>query len=318
MSPLLWGGLFGLLSGTAIALAALFGVWWERKVSGRMQMRFGPQQAGPAGLLQTLADTIKLVLKEDVTPAAADARIFRMAPLLVFAPVALSLLVVPLVTGWAPLDSGVGVLLFLAVPSVSVLGVLLGGWSSANTYGTLGGLRGAAQMVSYEIPRTLSVLALVVVAGTMRPSALMGAWRLWWLPLFAVAFVVYLISSIAELNRGPFDLPEADSELVAGYFVDYTGIRWAIFMMAEYGGMLACSLFGAAMFLGGTNGLPGLLGALVLLVKAVAIVTVIIWVKWSFPRFRQDQLMRLAWKVLTPIALVQLLVAGAVAVVWLR
>ena len=318
MTSLLWGVLFGLLSGTAIALAALFGVWWERKVSGRMQMRFGPQQAGPAGLLQTLADTIKLVLKEDVTPAAADARIFRMAPLLVFTPVALSLLIVPLVTGWAPLDSGVGVLLFLAVPSVSVLGVLLAGWSSANTFGTLGGLRGAAQMVSYEIPRTLSVLALVVVAGTMRPSAVMGAWRWWWLLLFAVAFVIYLISSIAEMNRGPFDLPEAESELVAGYFVDYTGIRWAIFMMSEYGGMLACSLFGAAIFLGGTNGLPGLLGALVLLLKAIAIVTVIMWVKWSFPRFRQDQLMRLAWKVLTPMALVQLLVAGAVAVVWLR
>jgi NADH-quinone oxidoreductase subunit H len=312
------GVLFGLLAGLAIALAALLGVWWERKVSGRIQMRFGPQQAGPAGLLQTLADTIKLVLKEDVTPAAADPRLFRAAPLLVFAPVALSLLLVPVVTGWAPLDSGVGVLLFLAVPSVSVLGVLLGGWASANTYGTIGGLRGAAQMVSYEIPRTLSVMALVVVAGSMRPSVVMGAWRAWWIPLFAVGFCVYLISSIAEMNRGPFDLPEAESELVAGYFVDYTGIRWAIFMMSEYGGMLACSLFGAAVFLGGTNGLPGLLGAAVLLAKAIVIVTVIVWIKWSFPRFRQDQLMRFAWQVLTPIALVQLLVAGAVAVLWLR
>lgn len=318
MTSLLWGGLFGLAAGLAIAVAALFGVWWERKVSGRIQMRFGPQQAGPAGLLQTLADTIKLVLKEDVTPSAADAHVFRWAPLLVFTPVALSLLVVPLATGWAPLDSGVGLLLFLAVPSVSVLGVLLGGWSSSNTYGTLGGLRGAAQMVSYEIPRTLSVLALVVVAGTMRPSAVMGSWRWWWLPLFAVGFLIYLISSIAEMNRGPFDLPEAESELVAGYFTDYTGIRWAIFMMAEYGGMLSCSLFGAAMFLGGTNGLPGILGVLVLLLKAVVIVTVIMWVKWTFPRFRQDQLMRVAWQVLTPIALVQLLVAGAVAVAWLK
>ena len=318
MTWLLSGALFGLLAGTAIALAALFGVWWERKVAGRMQMRFGPQQAGPAGILQTLADTVKLVLKEDVTPDAADPRIFRMAPLLVFTPIAVSLLLIPVATGWAPLDSSVGILLFLAVPSASVIGVLLGGWSSGNTFGTLGGLRGAAQMISYEIPRTLSVMALVVVAGSMRPAVVMGAWRWWWLPLFAVAFVIFLIASIAEMNRGPFDMPDAESELVAGYFADYTGIRWAIFMMSEYGGMLATGLFGAAVFLGGTNGIPGVLGALVLFVKAIAIVTAVVWIKWTFPRFRQDQLMKLAWKVLTPIALVQLLVAGAVAVLWLR
>ena len=316
MTSTLMGMLFGLLAGLAIALAALFGVWWERKVSGRIQLRFGPQQAGPAGLFQTLADTVKLVLKEDVTPAAADRTIFKWAPLLVFTPVALSLLAVPFATGFAPLDSGVGMLLFLAVPSVSVLGVLLGGWASANTYGTLGGMRGAAQMVSYEVPRTLSVLSLVVVAGSMRPTIVMGAWRWWWLPLFAVGFLIYLISSIAEMNRGPFDLPEAESELVAGYFADYTGIRWAIFMMSEYGAMLAASTFGAAMFLGGTNGLPGALGVIVLLLKAIAITTVVIWVKWTFPRFRQDQLMALAWKVLTPLALLQLLVAGIVAI-WL-
>ena len=316
MTSTLIGLLFGLLAGLAIALAALFGVWWERKVSGRIQLRFGPQQAGPAGLFQTLADTVKLVLKEDVTPAAADRTIFKWAPLLVFTPVALSLLAVPFATGFAPLDSGVGMLLFLAVPSVSVLGVLLGGWASANTYGTLGGMRGAAQMVSYEVPRTLSVLSLVVVAGSMRPTIVMGAWRWWWLPLFAAGFLIYLISSIAEMNRGPFDLPEAESELVAGYFADYTGIRWAIFMMSEYGAMLAASTFGAAVFLGGTNGLPGALGVIVLLLKAVAITTVVIWVKWTFPRFRQDQLMAFAWKVLTPLALLQLLVAGIVAI-WL-
>lgn len=316
MRQVLLGALFGLLSGLAIALAALFGVWWERKVSGRIQMRLGPQQAGPAGLLQTLADTVKLVLKEDVTPAAADRSIFKMAPLFVFAPVALSLLMVPFATGFAPLDSGVGMLLFLAVPSVSVLGVMLGGWSSSNTFATIGGLRGAAQMISYEVPRTLSLLSLVVVAGSLRPTVVMAAWQWWWIPLFAVGFIVYLTSSIAEMNRGPFDLPEAESELVAGYFADYTGIRWAIFMMSEYGAMLAASMFGAAVFLGGTNGLPGVLGALVLLLKAIVIVTVIIWIKWTFPRFRQDQLMAFAWKVLTPLALVQLLVAGVVAI-WL-
>jgi NADH-quinone oxidoreductase subunit H len=314
--PLLTGAAFGLASGAVIALAALFGVWWERKVAGRIQMRFGPQQAGPAGLLQTLADTVKLVLKEDITPAAVDRPIFKWAPLLVFTPIALSLVVIPFATGFAPLDSGIGMLLFLAVPSISVIGVLLGGWSSANAFGTLGGMRGAAQMVSYEVPRTLSVLSLAVAAGSLRPTVVMGAWRWWWLPLFAVGFLVYLISSIAEMNRGPFDIPEAESELVAGYFADYSGIRWAIFMMSEYGGMVATSMFGAAVFLGGTNGVPGVAGALILLVKAIVIVTFVVWIKWTFPRFRQDQLMSFAWKVLTPLALLQLLVAGVVAI-WL-
>jgi NADH-quinone oxidoreductase subunit H len=307
------GALSGLGAGVAIALAALFGVWWERKVAGRVHMRFGPQQAGPAGLLQTLADTVKLVLKEDIAPARADVPLYRLAPLLVFTPVALSLLVIPVATGWAPLDASTGIAFFLAIPSISAIGVLVAGWSSANSFATLGGLRGAAQMVSYEVPRALSVLAVVVVAGSLRPVTIMSAWRWWWLPLLAVGFVVYLVSSIAEMNRGPFDIPEADSEIVAGYFTDYTGIRWAIFMMAEYGSMLAASLFGAAVFLGGTNGLPGVFGALLLLLKAAAVATVVIWAKWAFPRFRADQLMSVAWKVLVPMALVQLVVAGVVA-----
>jgi NADH-quinone oxidoreductase subunit H len=284
---------------------------------GRIQKRFGPQTTGPFGLLQTLADTLKLILKEDVTPAAAQPGIFRAAPLLVFAPIAMSLAVIPLVTGWAAFDTSVGVLFFLAVPSVSVLGILLGAWSSGNTYATIGGLRGAAQMISYELPRTLSVLSLVLLAGSVRPVDVVANWQWWWVPLTAVGFLVYFVSSLAELNRGPFDLPEAESELVAGYFADYTGIRWAIFMMAEYGGMLAASLFGAAMFLGATRWLPGPLGSLALVAVAVGLATVMIWAKWTFPRMRPDQLMSLAWKVLTPMALVQLLVAGVV-VPWLR
>jgi NADH-quinone oxidoreductase subunit H len=306
----------GLGAGTAIALAALFGVWGERKVAARVQMRFGPQQSGPFGLLQTLADTVKLVLKEDILPANADRMPFLRAPLIVFAPIGVSLLAIPLVTGWAPLDTSVGALYFLAVPSISVIGILIGGWSSGNTFATLGGLRGAAQMVSYELPRTLSVLSVIVLAGTMRPVEMMAAWRWWWFPLLAVAFLIYLTSSIAEMNRGPFDLPEAESELVAGYFADYSGIRWAIFMMSEYGSIVAASLFGAAIFMGGTWGLPGVWGFLLLLVEAIVLIVVIMWVKWTFPRFRGDQLMSLAWKVLTPMALVQLLVVGVVAA-WL-
>ena len=308
-----WGALFGLLSGLAIALAALIGVWAERKVSAKIQMRRGPLEAGPAGLLQTLADTIKLVLKEDITPRQAEVRTFRIAPFLVFTPIAVSMIVIPYGLGWAPLESAVGVLFFLAVPAISVIGVLLAGWASRNTYATLGGIRGAAQMISYELPRTLSVVALCIIAGSIAPAGVLGEWRWWWLPLNLIGFVVYFISSIAEVNRGPFDIPEAESELVAGYFADYSGIRWAIFMMAEYGGILAASLFGAAMFFGAGFGIGGWLGVVVMILTAALIATTMIWVKWTFPRMRADQLMSLAWKVLTPLALLQLVLVGVVA-----
>lgn len=316
MSALGWGALYGLAAGLVIAVAALIGVWGERKVAGRIQMRLGPQELGPFGLLQTLADTVKLLLKEDITPRAADVRVFRIAPLIVFAPIAMSFAVIPYASGFAPLDTGVGILFFMAVPAISVIGVLLAGWASRNTYATIGGLRAAAQMISYELPRTLSVLPFVLLAGSMRPLDIMDEWRWWWIPLTFIAFVVYFISSIAEVNRGPFDLPEAESELVAGYFADYSGIRWAIFMMAEYGGMVAAALFGAAFFFGGYLHLPGVWGVLLFVVLATAIAVAMIWVKWTFPRMRPDQLMTTAWKVLTPMALVQLAIVGVV-IPWL-
>jgi len=312
MSGFLWGLVVGLGAGLLIAIAALIGVWLERKVAARIQMRIGPNQAGPAGLLQTLADTVKLILKEDITPTQADVRIFRMAPLLVFTPIAASLAVVPFARGWAPFSIASAALFFLAVPALSVIGVLLAGWSSRNTYATLGGVRGAAQMISYELPRTLSILSLCVLAGSISTVGIRDAFHWWWVPLNLMGFLVYFIASLAELNRGPFDLPEAESELVAGYFADYSGIRWSVFMMAEYGGIVAASLFGAALFFGGGLGLPGALGALVFTALAVFIAIAMMWVKWTFPRMRSDQLMGLAWKVLTPMALVQLLIVGVI------
>jgi len=312
LRPLLLGAGWGLAAGILIAVAALIGVWWERKVSARIQMRLGPQQAGPAGLLQTLSDTVKLVLKEDITPTQADTRVFRLMPLLVFVPIATSLVVIPFAAGWAPFDISAGALFFLAVPGIGVIGIVLAGWSSKNTYASIGGVRAAAQMISYELPRTLSVLALCLLAGSLSTGTIRAEWRWWWLPLLAIGFVVYIISSLAELNRGPFDLPEAESELVAGYFADYSGIRWAVFMMSEYGGIVAASLFGAATFLGGGLGLPGVAGGALFVVFSAMIATLMIWAKWTFPRMRPDQLMGLAWKVLTPAALIQLLLVGVV------
>ncbi len=307
-----WGALYGLGASLVIAVAALFGVWAERKVAARIQMRYGPLEAGPFGLLQTLADTIKLVLKEDVTPNSADVPVFRIMPFLVFVPCAAALVVVPFAAGWTPFGIEAGALFFLAVPGMSVLGILLAGWSSRNTYASIGGVRAAAQMVSYELPRSLSVLALCLLAGSLDPGVIRAEWSWWWLPLMAIGFVVYFIASIAELNRGPFDLPEAESELVAGYFADYSGIRWAIFMMAEYGGLVAASLFGAGVFFGGGFGLPGPVGAVVFVALAVAMTICMVWAKWTFPRLRPDQLMSFAWKVLTPMALGQLALVGLV------
>lgn len=312
LTPLLIGAGWGLGAAMLIALAALIGVWWERKVAGRIQRRFGPQEAGPAGLLQTLSDTVKLVLKEDITPTKADVPVFRLMPLLVFVPGASSLAVIPFAAGWAPLNISTGALFFLAVPGLSVIGILLAGWSSHNSYASIGGVRAAAQMISYELPRTLSVLALCLLAGSLSTGVIRAEWRWWWVPLLFIGFVVYLIASIAELNRGPFDLPEAESELVAGYFADYSGIRWAVFMMSEYGGIVAASLFGAATFFGGGLGLPGVPGAVLFVVLSGVIATAMIWAKWTFPRLRPDQLMGLAWKVLTPAALVQLVLVGMV------
>jgi len=313
MRGFLGGVIWGLSAGVLIAFSALFGVWWERKVAARIQMRIGPQTTGPIGILQTLADTLKLILKEDITPSQADVRIFRIAPLVVFVPIAMSLAVIPFASGFAPLDITTGALFFLAVPSLAAIGILVGGWASRNTYATIGAIRAAAQMISYELPRALSVLSLVVLAGSMRPLDIMAAWSPWWILVNIVGFTIYFIASIAEVNRGPFDIPEAESELVAGYFADYSGIRWAIFMMAEYGGMVAASLFGAAIFLGGWNWLPGPAGLLIFVLLTIVMITAMIWVKWTFPRLRADQLMAFAWKVLTPLALLQLALAGVIA-----
>jgi NADH-quinone oxidoreductase subunit H len=177
-------------------------------------------------------------------------------------------------------------------------------------------LRAAAQMVSYEVPRSLAVLSAVVLAGSLRPLDVLSAFEWWWIPLLAVGFVVYFIASIAEMNRGPFDLPEAESELVAGYFADYSAMRWAAFMMTEYGSMIAASLFGAVVFLGGGWPFDGVAGVIMLVVKAVMLISAVMWVKWTFPRLRADQLMSFGWKILTPAALIQLVLVGAV-IVWL-
>lgn len=315
MTSFLYGMLVGLLAGIFIALATLIGVWAERKVAARIQMRLGPQEAGPFGLLQTLADTLKLILKEDITPSQADVRLFRIAPFMVFVPCAAGFAVIPFALGWAPFNIASSALFYLAVPGLSIIGVLVAGWSSRNTFASIGSVRGASQMISYELPRTLSVLSLCVLAGTVSAVGIHDSFRWWWIPVNAIGFLVFFITSIAEVSSVPFDLPVAESELVAGYYVDYSGIRFSIFAMVEYGGMVSAAVFGTALFFGGGLGIRGPLGALIYAAIAVFLTVTMMWVKWTYPRMRSDQLMNFAWKVLTPMALGQLMLAGVFAAV---
>src|SRR5665811_1769688 len=259
----------------------------------------------PHGLLQTVADMIRLMMKEVVRPARADRVAFNLGPLLTAVPAVMSFVVLPLGAGVVARDLNVGVLYFLAVPSISVVGLVMAGWASYDNYSFLGGLRAAAQFISYEIPRTLSVVGVVVVAGTLSTVRIMEVQTIPYAVLLPVGFVVYLITSVAELNRGPFDIPEAESEIVAGFHTEYSGLRWSLFFMAEYGGMFAASAFATVLFLGGGAG-PLLPGFAWFWLKTLALVFVLMWVRWTLPRFRADQLMALAWKGLLPAALINL------------
>lgn len=315
MSQLLTFGLGLLLGAAAFAIVGALTtvmVLAERKVGARIQARVGPMYAGPHGVLQTVADIIKLVMKEDVRPTHADTLAFRLGPLLVAVPAILSLAVIPFGAPLIMRDLNVGVLYFLAVPGVTVVGLLLAGWASYDNYSFLGGLRSSAQFISYEIPRGLAVVTVVMLAGSLSTVDLLEAQsRVPYILLLPLSFFIYAITSLAEVNRVPFDIPEAESELVAGYHTEYSGFRWALFFLAEYAGLFAASAFGALLFLGGGNG-PLLPGVVWLALKTGALMFVSIWIRFTLPRFRADQLMRLAWKFFLPLSLVNLVIAALV------
>ena len=302
MNSMLLGAAWGLAAALLIAIAALIGVWWERKVAGRIHLRYGPQEAGPSGLLQTLADTVKLVLKEDITPTQADVAVFRTMPFLVFVPIASALVVIPYASGWAPLDISTGALFFLAVPGLSVLGILLAGWSSQNTYASIGGVRGGRPDDLLRTAKDSLGPGAVPPCGfafhrhdPSRVAAVVD-------PLTALGFLVYFISSIAEVNRGPFDLPEAESELVRRILRRLLGHPLGDLHDGRVRGCRCCIALRRSGLLGGGLGLPEPFAGVVFVGIAMLIATAMIWAKWTFPRMRPDQLMGLAWKVLTPMA----------------
>ncbi|MFN6944728.1 MAG: complex I subunit 1/NuoH family protein [Cytophagaceae bacterium] len=344
-----------------IPLFALFAVWAERKVSAYVQDRYGPTEVGFNGLLQTLADIIKLFLKEDVTPTDADKRLFRFAPLIIFAAVFAGFAVIPLSTDVMGSGAEAGVFYLLAIVSIDIIGLIMAGWGSGSKFSVLGSLRAIAQVISYEIPLGLSIVAAVMICQSLNlqeisiqqgiffheSNYLFGlsflgidmknvggifTWNIFRAPVLIPVYVIFFIASLAECNRAPFDLPEAESELVAGYNTEYSGFRWALLFLAEYALMLLVAMLGVILFLGSwntafpnigslrladwTSGIPGtwsgnLWSSFWLFSKTLLIVFLQMMARWTYPRLRVDQLMYLCWKVLTPAALVLIFLSGA-------
>jgi NADH-quinone oxidoreductase subunit H len=290
----------------------------EHKVMAHMQGRLGPMYAGAFhGWAQLIADGVKFVQKEDVTPAAADRPVFRVAPVVALLPYLVALLFIPLgpqdtLVG-QPLD--VGLFAVLAVVGVGVVAVLMAAWSSANKYSLLGGLRAAAQLLGYELPFVLAAASVAMAAGTLSLPGIVRAWQPWWLLWQLPALVVFFVSGLAEIRRPPFDMPIADSELVFGYLTEYTGLRFAFFLLAEYAGIVVIAALTTVLFLGGWQGpFSAELGWLWTLLKVFAVSFVIIWLRVAYPRLREDQLQRLCWLVLVPVALGQLVLTALVRV----
>ena len=330
--PEVWFILFMcIFAGVVLVVVLLFaGVasYVERKVAGHLQSRLGPMRVGPHGVLQWVADGIKLVLKEDLVPDGADNLLFRLAPYLVFISCLGVFAAIPFSQFLGITNLNIGLLYVMAISSLVVVGIIMGGWSSGNKWALLGAMRSAAQIISYEIPIGLSFLAIIMIAGTLnlfditdqQTGGIFGWFILRYPPFTMMAFVIYFVASLAEVNRTPFDIPEAESEIVAGYHTEYSGMRFAFFYMSEYGNMLAVSAIATILFLGGFQSvfpfhiLPGhwfiLEGLCWFFGKALFLVFVQMWLRWTLPRYRVDQLMQLTWKVLTPFAFANMLAVG--------
>ena len=307
-----------------VAQLPIFLIWFERKVAAHTQDRLGPMRVGWHGVLQSFADGIKLVFKEDIIPKGADQFLFKLAPFLVVMGAFSAFAVIPWGDGLVVSDLNIGLLYVIAISSFGAIGLLMAGWASNNKYALYGGMRSAAQMVSYEIPTAIVILSVVAQVESLnlqdvisaQADGLLGANR-WFItrlfPLNLVGFVLFFICGLAETNRSPFDIPEAESELVAGFHTEYSGLRFGFFFLAEYGAMFLIAGLTVILFFGGWVG-PYFSGPLVFFIKALVLVFVQMWLRWTLPRLRVDQLMALCWKYLIPIAfVVLLLIAGITA-----
>jgi len=312
-----------------LLLTVMVVIWMERKVLADMQNRIGPNRAGPFGLLITIADGIKLFFKEGVRPSNIDRPVYVLAPVLSLIPAFLAFAVIPFGTGITIFDRfvpfqvanlDIGILWVMAMTSMAVYGIVLAGWSSGSKYPLLGAIRSSAQIISYEVGMGLALVAVIMYSGTLSMNGIVAKQdSIWNVIPQAPAFIVYLIAALAEINRPPFDLPEAETELVAGYQTEYSGIKFALFYLAEYLNMVTVSAIAVTLFLGGPRGphidfLPALWPVVWFFLKVFAIVYLYIWVRATLPRFRYDRLMNFGWKVLIPFGLVWILFTGAVVV----
>lgn len=332
-----------------LAVYALMAVWAERKISALIQDRVGPVETGKYGLLQTFADILKMLQKEDIIPTHADKRLFVLAPVVVFTSVLMGFATIPLAPTYISSNINVGIFYLLAIVSIEAVGLLMAGWGSNNKYALLGSLRSVAQIISYQIPAAVAVLSAIMITqslnlqtitlqqgilasesikflGVWNVNAVGGitAWNIFQAPHLIISFIIYFIASLAECNRAPFDIPEAESELVAGFHVEYTGFKFGVFFMAEYGMMFLVSMIAVVLFLGGWNTPFPNIGAVQLAIwttgtwwglfwiitKALFLVTVQMWIRWTFPRFRVDQLMSFCWKVLIPVSFACMFLSG--------
>jgi NADH-quinone oxidoreductase subunit H len=294
--------------------------YMEHKVLAHMQHRLGPMEAGRFhGWAQLIADGVKFVQKEDVIPAAADPRVFTLAPAVVLVPYIAIFLVIPFSASILAEDLDVGIFFVLAITAVSVIGVLMAGWASANKFSLIGALRAAAQLIAYELPMILAAVAVVMQAGTLSLVGISEAQQHYWYVFTQpVAFVIFLIASLAELTRPPFDMPIADSEIIFGAYTEYTGLKFAFFLLSEYAGIVAFSAIASVLFLGGYQGIP-VLGRIIpgffwMSGKIAALSFLIIWLRATYPRLREDQLQRFSWVVLIPVMLVDILATAVVKV----
>ncbi|AQZ67271.1 NADH dehydrogenase [[Actinomadura] parvosata subsp. kistnae] len=286
----------------------------EHKVMAHMQSRLGPMYAGGFhGWAQLIADGVKFAQKEDVVPAAADRRIFMIAPGVALVPYLVVLIAIPIDRDAVAVNLDLGLFFVLAVMGIGVLGSIMAGWASANKYSVLGGMRSAAQLMSYELPLVLAASSVAMAAGTLSIPGIVEAWQWWWLPWQAIGAVVFFLAGLAELRRPPFDMPIAESEIIMGPMTEYTGMRFALFMLSEYVGIVVLSFLTTVLFLGGWQG-PFLPGWLWTLVKVFFLAFVVIWLRVTYPRLREDQLQKLAWAVLVPLSLAQLALTGIVRV----
>lgn len=323
-----WVGLAIKLAivGAMVPLVGMVLGFAEMKLSAKMQNRVGPYYAGGRwGWAQLIADGVKFFQKEDIIPEDADAPVFKLAPALVLATTVALLVVIPFGPGLTFRNLELGLFLALAISSVSTIGVLIAGWSSANKYSLIGGLRAAGQLIAYELPLVLAVVGVVIQAGTMSLDGIVEAQISLGYPYLApqfLGFIIFFIAAMAELTRLPFDMPIAESELVMGYLTEYSGFRFLFFFLAEFANMFTMSAIAATLFLGG-YWMPGLstdqlvvLGPIILVVKSLLLVFVMLWFRWTFPRFREDQLQRMAWKILFPLALANIAVTAILKVVF--